>query len=376
MNVVFLVCLLIPGAWQTEIPGDSLKQAKHAQVFTFKGVVIDSLSRKPIVTAWIFVNNTTLDTVSGRNGFFRLSGIPCGQHEVIITATGYLPSRLSIHTAKDTLSLDTIKLLPTKHLPLQEMMGRTYQKRWQFFFQRFKKHFIGDSPFASEIAILNPWVIYFEEIDKKKWRALANDFLLIENLALGYRIKCYIEQFAVDGQVAILDGCLFFQPIKTVDPKLIAKWNANRKMAYYGSLMHFLRCLAWSKNDSLYKVYQLRGLENFYHTHEPSPQFLSSFSELVTNTHYSYEYNFRFGRYYVQVNYYGAGEEMAYRRFVNRMTGIQRLPAAFRASWLASRHLEVTFNQLGYFNQPLAVEVYGYWEYLRIPHRLPITYFP
>ncbi|MCS7017808.1 MAG: carboxypeptidase regulatory-like domain-containing protein [Cytophagales bacterium] len=352
---------------------DSLCLPAH---FLIKGVVVDSLTKRPVQAAWIFVNNTTLDTVSLRSGAYRLSGVPMGRHEIVVSATGYLPRRIIADGTKEPALTDTICLLPLRPKSLEEMLARTKYKEWNFFYHKFKAHFLGTSDWASEVRILNPWVIYFEYTNSKEWRALANDLLLIENMALGYRIRCYLEQMAVAGQVAVFDGCLFFEPIATIDPHIAEKWRKNRQVAYRGSLMQFLRCLATAENDSLFKVFRLRGTEYFYHTQEPASKVAQSPTSVIQPTESPYEFSFVFARDQMQINYYGAGEDMAYRRFVNRMTRIQRLPERFRASWLASRSERVMFNRLGYFYNPLTVEVYGYWEYQRIAERLPIDYNP
>jgi hypothetical protein len=380
MNHAFLRCLILllilPAvlqARQNAAAGDSIRLPEH---FRIEGIIIDSLTQRPIQSAGIFVNNTSLDTVSMRNGFYRLSRLPMGEHEIVITAAGYIPRRLTARGTTTPHIADTIRLLPVRPIPLNDMMARTTDKRWQFFYQRFKNHFIGTTAFADEVKILNPWVLRFEESEKKEWSATADDLLLIENMVLGYRIKCYLEQLAVANQVAIFDGCLFFEPIKTLDQRIADRWHTNRLTAYRGSLMEFLRRVAEKDTDSLYRVFRLRGTERFYHTSEPDPQSASTFSNLKKPATYPHEFVLNFSRDQLQINYYGAGEDMSYRRFVNRMTKIQRLPARFRASWLASRNPQVIVNRMGYFNNPMEVEIYGYWEYMRIAERLPITYFP
>lgn len=371
--ILFLALPTVLQARQNPAAADSLRLPEH---FRITGVIMDSLTRRPIQSAGIFVNNTSLDTVSLRNGFYRLSRLPMGEHEIVITAAGYMPRTIIANGAVALPVTDTIRLLPVRPAPLNEMMARTSDKRWQIFYQRFKDHFIGTTAFAGEVKILNPWVLRFEESEKKEWSATADDLLLIENMVLGYRIKCYLRQLAVANQIAVFDGCLFFEPIKTLDQRVADRWRANRLTAYQGSLMEFLRRMAAKETDSLYQAFRLRGTESFYYTTDPDPQSASTFRDLKKPATYPHEFILNFSRDQLQINYYGAGEDMGYRRFVNRITKIQRLPARFRASWLASRSLQVTVNRMGYFNNPMDVEVYGYWEYLRIAERLPITYFP
>ncbi|WP_448518188.1 carboxypeptidase regulatory-like domain-containing protein [Rhodoflexus sp.] len=346
------------------------------EFFGIKGIIADSLSQRPIAAAWIFVNQTSLDTISLRNGRYQLSRIPMGAHEIIVTAAGYAPRRLLACGTSQLPLPDTIRLLPIQPTPVNELMARTSDKRWQLFYQRFKEHFIGTSPFAGEVKVLNPWVLYFEETSKNEWRALTDELLIVENMALGYRLKCYIEQLAVAGKISVFDGGIFYEPIKTLDNRIADRWKANRQFAYRGSLMEFLRRLTVTDSDSLYKAFRLRGTENFYHTAIPAPQFATTFQAIKKVETPPYEFRLYFNRDHLQINYMGLGEDMAYRRFVNRITKIQRMPEKFRASWLASRSEEVVFNRLGYFNNALEVELYGYWEYLRLADRLPITYFP
>jgi hypothetical protein len=380
MNHALRACLIVlfalPAmlqARQNAAPTDSLRLPEH---FKIAGFIVDSLTKRPVQSAGIFVNNTSLDTVSLRNGYYRLSRVPMGKHEIVVTAVGYMPRTLIINGALPTTSADTIRLLPMQPVALNEMMARTSDKRWQFFYQQFKEHFIGTTEFAKEVKILNPWVLRFEESENKEWSAMADELLLLENMALGYRLKCYLKQLAVAKQIAVFDACLFFEPIKTLDQRLADRWRNNRLIAYRGSLMEFLRRMAEKNTDSLYRAFRLRGTERFYHTTEPDPQSASTFNDLKQPVSYPHEFALNFSRDQLQINYYGAGEDMAYRRFVNRMTKIQRLPARFRASWLASRSPQVIVNRMGYFNNAMEVEVYGYWEYLRIAERLPITYFP
>lgn len=380
MKLAALKCLplllIVPAVLQARQQATAVDSVRLLDYFKVAGIVIDSLTGLPISGAEIFVNYTSLDTVSLRNGFYCLSHVPMGTHEIVVTATGYMPRCLLVKGTPPQRLADTIRLLPYQPPSLNDMIARTSDKRWLALYQQFKEHFIGATLWADEVKILNPWVLRFEEISDKEWKAVADALLLIENMALGYRMKCYLQQLAVAKQVAVFDGCLFFEPIKTLDQRLAERWRNNRLAAYRGSLMQFLRRLAEADTDSLYKTFRLQGTETFYHTAEPAKELMCTFNDLKQTVTPPYEFTLKFARNQLQINYYGAGEDMAYRRFVKRIAKIYRLPERFRSSWLASRHWAVTFNRLGYFNHALDVEIYGYWEFQRIADRLPITYFP
>ena len=76
-------------------------------------------------------------------------------------------------------------------------------------------------------------------------KASAQEPLLIENLALGYRIKFQLQHFAYTDASALLSyqGDPVFDPLKPANAKEAERWQANRQRSYFGSIMHFGRAL-------------------------------------------------------------------------------------------------------------------------------------
>lgn len=76
-------------------------------------------------------------------------------------------------------------------------------------------------------------------------QAAAQEPLLIENRALGYRIKFQLEHFAYTDSSSLLSyqGDPVFEPLTPANEQEVKRWQANRQKAYEGSIMHFGRAL-------------------------------------------------------------------------------------------------------------------------------------
>ncbi|MFD2147210.1 hypothetical protein [Mucilaginibacter antarcticus] len=90
-------------------------------------------------------------------------------------------------------------------------------------------------------------------------QASTSDFLIVDNDALGYRIKFTLKSYESNvytGDI-VYKGARVFEEMKGGDSKK-RKWYQRRDNVYYGSAMHFYRSLA---KDSLeangFKIYRL-----------------------------------------------------------------------------------------------------------------------
>jgi hypothetical protein len=71
---------------------------------------------------------------------------------------------------------------------------------------------------------------------------MAMEPLIVENRSLGYRIEYQLEsfQYNYDTHYLIYLGYPLFIPLEGGDAKK-KHWEKNRSLAYYGSIMHFMR---------------------------------------------------------------------------------------------------------------------------------------
>src|SRR6202012_3076613 len=113
-----------------------------------------------------------------------------------------------------------------------------------------KKQFLGTSERASDCKILNPDVLDIDyDGTNNQLSASSYDFLEIENDALGYHIKYLLKHFLFNTNTNEIyyEGPALFTEMKGT-PKRERNWLENRKKAYEGSMMDFLRS---AMNDAL-----------------------------------------------------------------------------------------------------------------------------
>ena len=224
-----------------------------------KGVVMDSALNKPVPSASIFLSNTSIGTKTDNEGKFQL-WIPQGKYDLIISSIGYETFNSTIISADQP---DFIRfVLKTKIEELETVLIEPYEKNgWNNWGRFFTDNFIGNSAFGKQCKIINPEVLRFRKSKKTNiLSAIALEPLIIENNALGYRIHYSLETFHFDFNKSIFSytGFPFFEFSKGNASKM-KKWEKNRKDAYYGSQMHFMRALF--RNQIPEEGYEVRALK-------------------------------------------------------------------------------------------------------------------
>src|SRR5207244_4162040 len=84
-------------------------------------------------------------------------------------------------------------------------------------------------------------------------------FLIIENNNLGYKVKYLLDNFQFNEvqHITYYGGDCIFEAMQGT-PAQQAAWAKNRKLAYEGSLMHYLRSLyAGTSRKEGFLVYDL-----------------------------------------------------------------------------------------------------------------------
>ncbi|WP_235918591.1 hypothetical protein [Sediminibacterium soli] len=145
---------------------------------------------------------------------------------------------------------------------LQEVILIPYEKNgWEKWGVFFADNFIGTSAFAQQCSLLNKEAVKFR-FDKKKnlLQAFADETLLFENSALGYKIKYDLISFEYDftQRLFVYKGYPFFEEMQTSRKGLQRRWAQRREDAYKGSLMQFMRSLY--RNRLVEDGFQVRRL--------------------------------------------------------------------------------------------------------------------
>jgi hypothetical protein len=180
---------------------------------------------------------------------------------LVITAIGYDDYTKTLLVGGETINVDA-ELSP-RSIQLREVTISTSTKAdWRRNFEQFKTEFIGADANAKDCEIINPDVLHFTyRKSKQVLEAYADEFLVVENRALGYRVKFLVKDFKSDGISGIISysGQRLFEelPAKESQKK---KWRVKRDEAYYGSAMHFYRSLYKDKLDQegfeVYKIHR------------------------------------------------------------------------------------------------------------------------
>ena len=231
----------------------------RAQYGSINGKIIRSDSRSPVARASVFLSNSSFGTVSNDNGNFTLNNLRPGQYTLVITAIGYGDYTKTLLVGNETINVDA-ELSP-KSIELREVtISTTTKADWRRNFEQFKTEFIGADKNAKDCEIINPDVLNFTyRRSKQILEAYADEFLIVENRALGYRVKFLVKDFKSDHLSGIISyaGQRLFEelPAKESQKK---KWRIKRDEAYYGSSMHFYRSLYKDRLDEEgFEIYKL-----------------------------------------------------------------------------------------------------------------------
>ena len=218
-------------------------QVGQAQL-TIRGQVRSGKTEEVLPFATVFLSNTTKGTVTNEKGQFTLNNVPPGRFELIVSYMGFVTLKVPVQT-QDQKSYKLLLKPSDNQLPdvtVKARRRRDPDRAKQLAL--FTDHFIGLSENAAQCRLINPEVLSFNQTTDRLI-ATANEPLLIDNKALGYRIKFQLDQFIYeyDSYQIAYEGNPVFEAMRPVNAKESERWAENRKKAYLGSMMHFARAL-------------------------------------------------------------------------------------------------------------------------------------
>lgn len=209
---------------------------------TISGKVINETDKSPMPFANVFLNTTQLGTTTDGEGNFILNNIPLGTYELVVSYVGYQVTTQTIEVGKINQPFQ-IELAP-KDTQLQEIVVQE-DKNYQLHYDYFVENFIGKTPLSKFCKIINPDIVYLKyDYDSLLLKVRTDEFLVIENKALGYRIKYLLSSFRDDGRTGYQSvlGYTLFEELKG-SKRQKQKWKQEREKAYKGSFNHFCKAL-------------------------------------------------------------------------------------------------------------------------------------
>ncbi|HEY8783707.1 MAG TPA: carboxypeptidase-like regulatory domain-containing protein [Mucilaginibacter sp.] len=233
-----------------------------AQNGVISGFVTSADSKKPLARASVFLSNSAVGTATGDDGKYMLSGIRPGQYTLVVSILGYEEYSKAVLVGREPIKLDIE--LAQKPLMLREVVISS-SADWKKNYEAFKKDFIGIDDNAKYCEVKNPHILNITYNPTKQiLHADADQFLVIENKALGYRVKFLVNDFNVDkiANIVSREGQQVFEELPGSEAQK-KRWHQKREEAYHGSAMHFYRSLYTDKlKEEGFEIYRLKRYLN------------------------------------------------------------------------------------------------------------------
>ncbi|WP_199141383.1 carboxypeptidase-like regulatory domain-containing protein [Pedobacter sp. ASV12] len=208
--------------------------------YTISGTVKDQKETLP--GAAIYISGYKISTVTNNEGKFSIPNLAPGNYDVLVQMIGYLPYSKNVVIADKSVNIEA--LLQENTVMLKEVVIKPDPNRMAHI-ALFKDFFIGKSPNAAQCKILNTNVLMInDDRENGMLTVRTNEFIVIENKALGYRLKYLLEYFEYNykSKIIFYAGHPYFEEMKGGKSKQ-KKWQQARETAYNGSIQHFFKSL-------------------------------------------------------------------------------------------------------------------------------------
>lgn len=245
----------------------SIASAQPSTSTVIRGRVLDAETNEPLPHTNVFVAQSMNGTVTDSTGRFRLDDVHPGAKRLYLSRVGYANRAVALRPTPGRTQVFTLRLEPEVLETPPVTVSAERDEDWYERLDRFKRLFIGPSEYADDCTLVNPEVLRFEKKWWGKFEVRAEKPLIIENRALGYRLKYFLKEFEERGSVVRWDGEPLFEPLSPEDSLEAARWRQNRREAYRGSLRHFLEALLHDRlAEEQFDLYRLPRASAFRHT--------------------------------------------------------------------------------------------------------------
>jgi hypothetical protein len=209
--------------------------------------------------ATVFISGSQKITSTDNAGQFEFYDLNPGSYQLSVKLLGFYPftENIQVHDAAVKLNIK----LKVKTIVLNEVVIGNGDN-WEANYAIFKAQFLGTSDNARQCVITNPRVLSFGTAGRNVLTADADEFLIVENKKLGYRVHYLLKDFKFDRKLlrTKLDGDTNFEELEGT-PEMKIQWAQSRLAAYQGSLMHYLRSVYTNKTVKegflTYQLYEL-----------------------------------------------------------------------------------------------------------------------
>lgn len=313
------------------------------------GVVTDQQSGKPLSKADVFINSTTLAAITNEKGEFQLQGIAPGFAELVIYKSGYELFKSSLRIQADKAYKLNLQIIPTAEKPKTAKVkaDEEYRKNMQWF----ERGLLGTTSNTAVCKITNAKALQLTR-SGDIIHVSATEPLVIENNALGYRVKIYLQDFDAGVEDVHIRGAQKYDTMSSRDFTQRDTWQRNRLKAYWGSERHlFYALLQGRAGQEGFELTDAQGKRLQTDTLVGKGK-LPGYSRIKLSNKTQVRYQIERGS-----------------------SGIQQTDQQGQISWIVPKEgIEVSQDGL-LFNRK-SIEVSGYWAQNRLADQLPDNYFP
>jgi hypothetical protein len=233
----------------------------RAQNLSITGVIKDKKGVE-LPGAGVYLSNYKNATSTDADGKFALRNLKPGSYDVLVQMMGFEPFTRNVVLSDKSVNIDII--LKENAIALNEVVIRVDPNREKYL-KVFKEFFIGKTPNSEKCKILNPQVLRVDyDGDRKTLTVKSSDFLIIENKALGYRLRYMLQffEYNYNSRIVYYSGLPNYEDLKG-SKSMKKRWFKNRETAYYGSSQHFFRSLyAGTSKEAGYILHKMVSVPN------------------------------------------------------------------------------------------------------------------
>jgi len=172
---------------------------------TIRGKIVDKDTRKPVESADVFIDQTSVGTSTNASGFFELDTKGLEQ-QVIVNAFGYKNRVFSIKDFHSPLTIE----LENEAEELQEIVIDASLFSRKELLKTFRYFFLGNSVKGKQAIIENEddLVLYYDRV-KSELICESPKPIRIHNRKLGYHVLFYLKEARISFRGTTIDPLLY-----------------------------------------------------------------------------------------------------------------------------------------------------------------------
>ncbi|GAA4087596.1 carboxypeptidase-like regulatory domain-containing protein [Mucilaginibacter panaciglaebae] len=329
--------------------------------YTISGTVKNNKGEL-LQAATVFIAGSEKAVATDTEGYFKFVNLAPGTYQLVVNMLGYAPAKRNV-ILKDAPETVMLSLAP-KEIMLNEVnIGDKSQRKK--YIKTFTDAFMGESSNVKYCKILNPELLEFSTA-RGVLKATTPDFLVIENGALGYRIKYLLKTFSYEAarNITLYDGDYSFEQMNGTTEQQ-QKWEKKRLEAYEGSLMHYLRSLyAGTTRQEGFLLYKILNA-TFPMYIESIPITPEQIIDRAEKDLITFKYSYRF---YILYDKKKASKPDPTHASQDRVSDLDNNGSIFKT--------DARVDSRGSFTNYETLLIQGFWGRKRVADQLPWEYMP